>query len=409
MVIKTHKYFNQSTREALFDHVNGYVNKTKSVNAEIETLINEYKIKKIYRFDLGENVDGFSPNVKKFIENKFNENVIDNLNEYPDITHRNLRKQIGDYYNIKREKIVVSAGLDSVLDLITRVFLEKNDSYLMTIPDFFLFENYSERMGAIPLFLPKEEIDNFGFSPNLVSRFADMIGRFRPKLVMISNPSNPSGYVMKNEILHEIIKICHHYNVFIVIDEAYSEYIENHYSAINYIHNYQNLMVLKTFSKAYGLAGIRVGYLVCSSAEIIKALLLHRHHFPATQLSLDIAAEALRHQEFIFETRKNNEIRKAFLFKELKKLNNFHFIPSATNIFMLKHKYLTDDELDILFKKKGIIASSLKITGIEGKNYLRITVKKDEENQFLLDNCKKIDEKITSAGYDGYRNVLSFS
>jgi histidinol-phosphate aminotransferase len=265
----------------------------------------------------------------------------------------------------------------------------------MSIPDFFLFEKYSERMGAKPVFIQLDEEDNYSWTEKTVEEFKNSIIRFRPKIVWLSNPNNPSGQVIPCETLLELIKITHSYNVFIIIDEAYGEYItDKENSAIKFIEEYKNLMVLKTFSKGYGLAGIRLGYLITSSKDIISALLLHRHHFPATQMAQKFASIALDDQNFIDHSIQNNEKRKKILFDQLSKLETFRFIPSLTNIFMLKNDHLTDDKLNLLLKQRGIFTSLLKINGILNKNYLRLTIRTEDDNEFLYQKCYEIEQEI---------------
>ena len=193
MLVKTNKSFNQFTRHALLEKVGGYVNKSKSLEEEIVRLKTRNNLNRIYRFDLGENVDGFSPMVNDFLENLYkNEILFSKLHEYPDITHLTLRKRLGAIFNIPRQNIVISAGLDSILDLITRVFFEYKDVFLMPVPGFFLFESYSERMGATPVFLKLDEENNFRWTNNTIEEFKDLIIKFRPKIIWISNPNNPT-------------------------------------------------------------------------------------------------------------------------------------------------------------------------------------------------------------------------
>ncbi len=396
MLTKIYKHFNQLTRQSLLDHVNGYVDKSQSVDHEINRLRGKYGIRDIYRFDLGENADGFSPKVNDFLENVYqNKKLFNRLNEYPEITHRQLRHEIALKHGVTREQIVLSTGLDSILDLITRVFFEYRDTYLMPVPDFFLFEFYSERMGAMPLFLPLDETNNFGWSDKTIEQFASLIQRFKPKIVWLSNPSNPSGQVIPSEKIHEIIKIAHDNNVFVVVDEAYGEFIKGeHNSTIKFVKQFENLMVLRTFSKAYGLAGIRLGYLISSSKDIIRALLMHRQHFPVTQLALNIALVALKDQSFIKETILRTELRKNKLFKNLSTLHTFKFIPTSTNIFMLKNRYLSDDELSSMLKHRGIFTSILKITGVENQNYMRVTLRTEKDNHYFYTICYEIEQEI---------------
>ena len=396
MLVKTIKSFNQFTRHALSEKVGGYVNKNKSLEEEIIRLKRKNDLQKIYRFDLGENIDGFSPMINEFLENLYKNKILfSKLQEYPDITHLSLRKRLSAIFNVPRQHIVISAGLDSILDLITRVFFEYRDIYLMPVPDFFLFESYSERMGATPVFLQLAEEDNFLWTEKTVQKFKDLIIKFRPKIIWISNPNNPTGQVISENILLEIIDLANSYNIYVVVDEAYHEFIgAPNDSAAKFTHKYNNLMVLRTFSKALGLAGIRLGYLMCSDPDIIEALLLHRHHFPLTQLSLNIARIATKDAGFIYTTQQKTIKRRDILFNNLDSLQTFKYIPSLTNIFMLKNKLLTATELDKKFKQFGIITSHLDITGITQDDYLRITIRNEEDNFYLFNACKKINGEL---------------
>ena len=395
MLVKTIKSFNLVTRNALLERVKGYVNKSKSLEAEILRIKKRNNLKKIYRFDLGENIDGFSPKVNDFLENLHkNEVLFSKLHQYPDITHLSLRERIGATFNVPRQNIVISAGLDSVIDLITRVFFEYKDTFLMPVPDFFLFESYSERMGATPVFLQLDECKNFAWTENTFLKFNELLLKFRPKVVMLSNPSNPTGQLIPDEKLLEIIELAESYNTFVVVDEAYREFVgEPNDSMAKYSGKYPNLIVLRTFSKALGLAGIRLGYLICSNEEVIEALLLHRHHFPITQLSLNIARIAFKDKNHLYKTQQTTVKRRELLFTNLKTLKSFKYIPSVTNIFMLKNKFLPATELDKRFKRHGIIASYINMPGTDQNGYLRLTIRTEEDNLYLFTVCKEIDKE----------------
>lgn len=395
MFVKTIKSFNLITRNALLEKVKGYVNKTKSLEAEILRIKKKNNLKKIYRFDLGENIDGFSPKVNDFLENLHkNEVLFSKLHQYPDITHVTLRERIAATFKVPRQNIVISAGLDSVIDLITRVFFDYKDTFLMPVPDFFLFESYSERMGATPIFLHLDECKNFSWTENTYLKFNELLLKFRPKLVFLSSPSNPSGQVIPEEMLLKIIELAASYNTFVVVDEAYHEFVgEPGDSMAKYSHQYHNLMVLRSFSKGLGLAGIRLGYLICSNEDVIEALLLHRHHFPVTQLSLNIARIALKDKNHLFKTQENTNKRRELLFKGLKTLQSFKHIPSHTNIFMLKNKFLPAIELDKRFKRRGVIVSPINMPGVNQNDYLRITIRTEEDNMYLFNVCKEIDKE----------------
>jgi histidinol-phosphate aminotransferase len=395
MLVKTIKSFNLVTRNALLEKVTGYVNKSKSLEAEILRIKKKNNLKKIYRFDLGENIDGFSPKINSFLENLHkNEVLFSKLHRYPDITHLSLRERLGATFKVPRQNIVISAGLDSIIDLITRIFFEYKDTFLMPVPDFFLFESYSERMGASPVFLQLDENNDFAWTESTYIKLNELLLKFRPKVLFLSNPSNPSGQVIPDDKLIDIIELAQSYNTFVVVDEAYREFVgEPNDSIAKFSNKYPNLIVLRTFSKALGLAGIRLGYLICSNEEVIEALLLHRHHFPITQLSLNIARIAFKDKNYLYKTQQNTIKRRELLFNNLKTLRSFKYIPSLTNIFMLKNKFHTATELDKRFKRRGIIVSHLNITGIAQNDYLRLTIRTEEDNLYLFKVCKEIDKE----------------
>jgi histidinol-phosphate aminotransferase len=284
-----------------------------------------------------------------------------------------------------------------MIDLITRVFFECGDKFLIANPDFFLFESYSKRMGATSISIELKEENNFMWVDDNYKQFSDLLSKYKPKVVLLSNPNNPTGQIISEEKLIEMIELACSNNAIIVIDEAYHEFIDDPNDSIaKYIDKYENLIVLRSFSKAIGLAGIRLGYLMCSNQEVINALLLYRHYFPITQQSLDIAKIALDDKNFLYETQQNTIDRRNSLFNNLDTLSSFKYIPSLTNIFMLKNKFLSANELNKIFKEHGIIASSVNILENGENNYMRITIRTNNDNEYLFDICNKIEKKVLS-------------
>ena len=397
MIRKTYKFFNQTTRQAVFERVRGYVVKSYTKGDEIATLIKKYNLREYYRFDLGENVLGFSPRVYRLIQ-RFKDIPKDDLqlNNYPEVIHQRLRRRIASKHNIDQNSIVISTGLDAILDLITRVFFDPKDYYITLVPSFYLFEDYSERLGALPVFLELDENDKFAFTEAKVEELKDQIIRFKPKIVWIANPNNPTGSVIDIDVIEDIVKLAVEYNTFVVVDEAYIEFLENikNVSAIQFADKYTNLIVLRTFSKAYGLAGNRIGYLISSSQDIVDAMLMLRTHFPVTQLALNMASIALHDEKFLIDTRIKTKVLSEKLFKDLEKLESFKYIPTNTNIFLLKNIHLKDTELDNELKNRGILTSYVNFPNRNDNQYLRITVRCEKDNMFFYKVCKEINEEF---------------
>lgn len=401
MQIKTHKFFNDATRQAMFERVKGYVDKAVDVETEIERTQAKYGLDRIYRFDLGENADGYSPRIQEYLgelrkDGRINARLNEWLNSYPDRNYLSLRQGLADRFEIPREWIMIGAGLEYILDLITRVFLEPRDIYLTPVPSFYLFEEYSERMGAIPYFLDLKEEDGFRWTAQTTQRFRKLVDKFRPKLIWIANPNNPTGQFVQDMVLEDLMDYARAYNAFIVIDEAYGEYTDppgEVLSAARFLPRFENLMVLRTFSKKFGLASLRIGYLMCSSPDILEGLQVHRHNFPVTQLSVDLAQIALEDQDFLNQSRLQNTANRKEVFEHLSGLQDFSAIPTRTNIFMLKHRLFSGMELKEAFEQRGIIASSLDISGIQDKGYLRFTLRNREDNRYLTQVCTEIDQR----------------
>lgn len=414
MQIKTYKFFNQFTRQAMFEKVLGYVDQKSSVEFEIQRLKEVFNFEKIYRFDLGENPEGCSTAIKDFLIQKLpNDGLLErSLTRYPDYTYSALREKVAERFQISKKWIIVSTGLGSIIDLITRVFFDRRDMFLMPIPSFYLFEEYSERMGAIPIFLELDEKDHFNWTAESTEKFKSLMAKFRPKIIWIANPNNPTGQFVDVDILKEVIEVARSYNSFVAVDEAYGEYIDgpDHViSAAQFVHQYDNLMVLRTFSKKYGLAGIRVGYMICSSKEIVEAMLTHRQPFPVTPFAVELAMIALGDQGFLNWTQETMEKNRQVLCDNLGKLSFFSFIPSRTSLLMIKNCCIRGTILSNLFKQRGIIVSDLNISGLSGKDYVRITVGKEEANDYLVNACREIEEKYGDTDINDSNSLIGHS
>jgi histidinol-phosphate aminotransferase len=393
MHTKTHKFFNAPTRQAMFEKVKGYVDKSVDVEAEIQRVKDQYGLDRVFRFDLGENSEGYSPKIREYLDELRSSDLkVSRFNEYPDSNHTALKQRLSEKFSIPRDWFIIGTGLDSIIDLIARVFLDHRDVYLMPTPSFFLFEALSERMGAVPYFLDLREEDQFRWTHQTTARFKLLVDKFRPKLIWIANPNNPTGHLIHDMVLEELMEYASSYNAFVVVDEAYGEYTDppsEVLSAARFLSKYQNLMVLRTFSKKYGLASLRIGYVMCSSPDILEGIHLHRHPFPVTQLSADLAQIALEDEAFLTASRTQNISKRKHVFAQLNPLANLTIIPSSTNIFMLKHQHMDGPTLKRSLQSRGIIASELDISGIKGKGFLRFTLRNEEDNRYL---CQVLEE-----------------
>ncbi len=393
MQTKTHKFFNAPTRQAMFEKVKGYVDKSVDIAAEIRRVKSTYGLDRVYRFDLGENADGYSPKVEACLQSLSSDRRrFHRFNEYPDPHQTTLRLRLAARHGIPPEWIVLGTGVDSLLDIVARVFLDHRDAYLMPVPSFFLFEALSERMGAVPFFLQLREEDQFRWTHQTIRRFKQLVDKVRPKLIWIANPNNPTGYILHEMVLDELVDYASANNSFVVVDEAFGEYTDpsgHPLTASRLLSRFQNLIVLRTFSKMYGLASFRIGYLMCSSSDILEGIQIHRHPFPVTQLSADLALVALEDEAFLDSTRALNVMARKEVFTHLEGLAHIEAIPSYTNVFMARHQAMDGPTFRIALERRGILAAPLGISGIKGRGFLRFTLRNQEDNSYL---CRVLED-----------------
>ena len=386
---------NRPTQIALSDKISGSFSKEMNEQELENKVLSEYGCQKVYRFDIGRNPDGFSSMIELIVSQTNMPSLINtNVAEYPDNHYILFKKVLSKKFGISPEHFLFSTGLDSIIDILTRIFLSEKDSYLVPVPNYYLFEEYSTRTGAAPIYYRFQKEKNFQWTEEDTPNLCRLIKEKLPKLVWISNPVNPTGQFIPHEYLKEILKTAAASGTFVIIDEAYGEYTDDGnipLSCARFIHQYDNLAVLRTFSKMYSLPSLRVGYLVTSSQDILSALSVYTPYFPVTWFSLYCAQIAFVDEEWIPGSQDAVKNRRNHLFAELGNLKSLDYIPSDTNDFLLSHKFTSATVLTQKFMQKGIIVASHATSAGLGKDrYVRVTIRNEEDNQYFVDTCKTI-------------------
>ncbi len=387
--------FNTNTQLALNNRVESYLGEDVDEFNKYGDAIKKFNLKKIFKFDVGKNCDGFSPLIEEVMNmTNLSEEAMKNLVDYPDNHYRLLKSYLSKLYKVKAESFVIGSGLESIIDILTRVVLSENDNYLLPVPNFSLFEEFSSRAGATPIYVYLKKEDNYRWTSATTDIIIHSIKKYSPKILWISNPINPTGQLITHDSIEKILKTANQYNCFVVLDEAYGEYTDENNSvaqAYDLLEKYPNLMILRTLSKIYGLPSIRIGYMVSNNSMLNEAMKLYRQNFPFSWYSLYAGQVAVADQEYVSLSRKLNFERKIRLFKKLDKLHNFEYIKSETCVFLLKNKMLTAEEMMNKLVLKGIfVANHNMVTGLKGENFIRITVQDNENNDYLIEALKKM-------------------
>ena len=336
------------------------------------------KIKNIIKLSANESALGVSPKVKKVLYNK---NLI--LSKYPDSQSKTLRKEISKRFNCDFNKIICGAGSDEIIQMICQLYLKPSDEVIVPQYSFLMYRIYAQIVGAKVIF-SKEK--NFKVSVSEIIRNATQ----KTKIVFIANPNNPTGtYLTKFELI-ELRKRLKK-NILLVLDDAYFEYMKNkdYKSSLDLFKNKDNVIVIRTFSKIYGLASLRVGW-GYASKKIINAMNLIKPPFNVNQLGQIAATEALKDKNFVNQSVKHNIIETNKIKNILEKKNIFSNKVTTNFLFLNfdKCKYSANYVFNKL-QSKGIILRSTE-DGYNIKNKLRLTIGSKKENAKFIKEIKVI-------------------
>ncbi len=323
-----------------------------------------------YKMNANESPFCMEENVKKdliaFLENS------ENLNIYPNSNADSLREHIADLYGFHKDNIVCGVGLDEVIDCITKAFLNVGDSVIFPIPTFYMYElsTIINRGKVVKVMLEED----FSLDENKIIK---AVNDNNGKLVFLCTPNNPTGGVIQRE---KLIKIIENVKCPVVIDEAYVEFADN--SMLSFVEKYENLIIMRTFSKAYGLAGARVGYAI-GNTEIIEAITIVKPPYNISTISQILATSAIKNSDKYKERIEYLKKEREYLIKELKKIKGIKVYKSETNFIYM----ITDLPIYKNALKEGILVR--EYASEIGAN-IRITVGKHQENEKLMKIIQKL-------------------
>ncbi len=346
-----------------------------------EQLKREIGVEDIIKMASNENPLGVSPKAKKAIIEE-----LDKLYFYPDDTYFELKKKIAEKYGLEKENVLLGAGSVEIIKMIASSIIEPGRYAIISKNSFLMYKIVIQEFAGEE-YIYWVDTKNYAYDLEGFKKYLDEMGNIH--LIFIANPNNPTGtYIPERELYDFLIYVPE--DILVVLDEAYEEYVEaeDYSSGVKWLNEFENLIVLKTLSKAYGLAGLRVGYAL-SNKEIIEQLSKVRIPFNVSRISAKAALFALDDKDFIKKSFETNRKGKRYLEKELPKLG-FKLIPSQTNFIMVIPEKKDPQFIVKELEKRGIIVRPLTPFGIpEG---IRITIGTEEMNKRLVKALKEIME-----------------
>ncbi|WP_411681572.1 pyridoxal phosphate-dependent aminotransferase [Clostridium thailandense] len=316
---------------------------------------------------------------------------IESLNNYPQYPYTKIREELSEYWSdiakISSENIRLGCGSMGILSTINMLFVDKEYSILGYCPQFSEYITDVKSQGGRYEYIELKDNINFKFDADkLINKMND-----RHQAIYIDNPNNPTGQVIPLTELIKVIEAAEKMNIAVVIDEAYGEFMDRNNSVISLINKYSNLFVIRTFSKGFGLAGIRVGYVVCNKSllEYFKKVELP---FSINTISYNIASAALRDSEFIKDSIYKIKDAKSRLIGECSKIKILE-TSLETPIMLMMHPNKEVDLYKAFMKNNVVTESGQCFIGLR-KNFVRLRVPRNIDA--LIEVVKKIEDDIVS-------------
>ena len=310
--------------------------------------------------------------------------AFDEVNRYPDGDALDLRTALADRYGRPLEQVAVGNGMDDLLELLGDALLDHGDEVVFADPSFTLYQSICMRRGALAVMVPLLE----DFHHDLQG-MADAIGP-RTKLVIVCNPNNPTGnYLPAAEIAAFVDKAPE--DVLVVIDEAYNEFVAaaDWQDTLKLQAERPNVCVFRTFSKVYGLAGLRVAYGLCP-VSMKDALDKVRQPFNVNRLAQVAAVEALKHQDQVHERRRMVIEAREYLEGALTRMGR-KVVPSETNFVLVSIEGLREPQESVCeaLMALGVIVRDGNGLGCPG--WARVSVGTREEIDFFLERLRSLE------------------
>jgi histidinol-phosphate aminotransferase len=336
----------------------------------VEELERELGISGSVKLASNENPVGPSKKALKALDGK----ILEVINRYPDGGGHYLKQSLAKKLDIKPEEIILGNGSNEVIDIAVKTFMKPGDEAVMAWPTFVVYPMSVQAQGCRGIKVPLRD-----FRHDLET-MADAVTE-KTRMFFIANPNNPTGTINTDE---EMMRLIEHLpeDIILVVDEAYYEYIDSqsYADSMKHFRAGKNILVLRTFSKIYGLAGLRIGYGIAKDA-IIEEMNKIREPFNTNSLAQAAALAALEDEEHVRLSKEMNEKGKIYLYAQFESLG-MKYVPTEANfIYILTEQ--DSGKINESLLKKGVIVRPM------GPGALRVTIGLEKENKRFVEALKE--------------------
>jgi len=340
----------------------------------IEEVQKDFGAKRWVKLASNENLLGPSPHAVAAIRKE-----LPNIYLYPEGPCTALRKALAEKLAVSEKMVVISNGADNLILMIANAFVDEGDEVMMADPTFSVYTNVAQLMGGKPVKIKlKDYTHDLESMLKKVSR--------KTKLVFICNPNNPTGTTVSLGAFDYFLSKLPS-RVIVVLDEAYGDFVEDAFypNGLDYIRKKKQLIVLRTFSKVYGLAGLRIGYAL-GREDLVGCLYQVRDPFPVHRLAEVAALAALNDEDHVIRSIQLVYEGRRYLYQELDRMG-LSYVPSQANFILINFARNAEKVFQDLLRE-GIIVRPGKMWGYP--TFARLTVGRMEDNRRFIKTLRRI-------------------
>ena len=335
----------------------------------LDELERELGITNSIKLASNENPVGPSPAAVQAIEGSFSD-----INRYPDGAGYYLKKVLAEKLSVSEEELILGNGSNELLDIAARTYMQDGDEAVMAVPSFVVYSMAVQGVGGKAIQVP---LKNYTHD---LEAMADAVAP-RTKMIFIANPNNPTGTINRKDEFERMMERVPD-SVLVVLDEAYYEYVSapDYADSMKYLRTEKNVLILRTFSKIYGLAGLRIGYGIAKK-EILDDMNRLREPFNTNSMAQRAAIAALHDSGHVSHSRNINEGGKKYLSAELESMG-VKYVPTEANFL-----YIPIEKAMAVYEKllkMGVIIRPM------GPNAIRVTIGLPEENSRFIEAFRTV-------------------
>ena len=309
------------------------------------------------------------------------------IHHYPDPNPEWLLEALGKSVGVAPNNVVVGNGSTELIYLFNEVFLENGYEAVIPVPTFSEYKAAIERFGGNMIFLKCDPANNFRLN---VEELENSITK-KTRIIFLCNPNSPTGWLYEKADIIRVIKLAAENDVLVFVDEDYIDFVDDgkRYSMTKYVKDYNNLFVLRSLTKFFGLAGVRIGFGI-GSPELVKILKRVIMPWSVNSLAMFAAAEAVKDADFIKRTRLLVSKSRKEMQEMFKPINWLKVYPSETNFLLVEiiQGDLTSTQLAEGLAKTGLLIRDCKDFDGLNNRFFRATVRRPEENRRLVEQIK---------------------